>query len=135
MGVEEPLGGPAGRGVRHDRSRDLGQISLGEGVVRLAAMTAAPTDEKEQCAHPVPWQDSDILQLRKEWIQACEDLFINQTDELPPLREINHKIPLIDESKVYHHRQPKCPDAFKPALMAKVERYTKAGWWVPITAS
>ena len=23
---------------------------------------------------------------------------------------------------------------FKPALMVKIERYTKAGWWVPITA-
>ena len=65
----------------------------------------------------------------------CADSFMNQPDELPPLREINHRIPLIDKSKVYHHRQPKCPDAFKPALMDKIDCYTKAGWWVPITAS
>ena len=79
--------------------------------------------------------ESDIPRLRSEWVQECEDLFKNQLDELPPLREINHRIPLIDESKVYHHRQPKCPDAFKPALMAKIEQYTRAGWWIPITAS
>ena len=103
-------------------SGDLDQISLGEGAVRLAVMTTTQ-------------MELDIPQLRREWVQECESLFMNQLDELPPLREINHKIPLIDESKVYHHRQPKCPDVFKPALMAKIERYTKAGWWVPITAS
>ena len=79
--------------------------------------------------------DLDIPRLRNEWVDACDGLFVNQPDELPPLREINHKIPLIDESKVYHHRQPKCPDAFKPALMAKIKRYTRAGWWMPITAT
>ena len=103
-------------------SGDLGQISLGEGAVQLTAMTATQTE-------------SDIPRLRSEWVQECENLFANQLDELPPLREINHRIPLIEESKTYHHRQPKCPDAFKPALMAKIERYTKAGWWIPITAS
>ena len=77
----------------------------------------------------------DIPRLRQEWVKVCDDLFKNQPDELPPLREINHRIPLIDETKTYHHRQPKCPDAFKPALMAKIEQYTRAGWWIPITAS
>ena len=47
--------------------------------------------------------ESDIQRLREEWSRACEDLFINQGDELPPLREINHKIPLIDEMRTYHH--------------------------------
>ena len=106
---------------------DLDKISSGEGVVRVAAMNAEPKEER--------MTDLDIPRLRNEWTQACEGLFINQPDELPPLREINHKIPLIDESKAYHHRQPKCPDAFKPALMAKIERYTRAGWWIPITAT
>ena len=63
---------------------------LGEGAVRLAVMTTTQ-------------MELDIPQLRREWVQECESLFMNQLDELPPLREINHKIPLIDESKVYHH--------------------------------
>ena len=100
---------------------DLDQISLEEGAVWLAVMTTTQ-------------MELDIPQLQREWVQECESLFMNQLDELPPLREINHKIPFIDESKVYHHWQPKCPDVFKPALMVKIERYTKAGWWVPITA-
>ena len=41
----------------------------------------------------------------------------------------------IDEAKTYHHRQPKCPDALKPALMAKIGHYMRAGWWFPITTT
>lgn len=120
---------------------DLDQVSLGEGAVRLAAMMTEPMGVEAQDYHPVPQDtetglvESDIPRLRKKWVEACEESFANQPDELPPLREINHKIPLIDESKAYHHRQPKCPDAFKPALMAKIERYTRAEWWIPVTAS
>ena len=125
----------------NETSGDLDQISLGEEVIRLAVI--ATDKDHEQDAHPASsnrstgnqWTESDIPRLWKEWIQVCADLFMNQPDELPPLREINHRIPLIDESKVYHHRQPKCPDAFKPALMDKIDHYMKAGWWVPITAS
>jgi len=118
--------------------RDLDQVSSGEGAAQLTMMTDG---KREQDNHSVPKHmdttsaESDIPRLRKEWIQTCEDMFANQLDELPPLREINHKIPLIDDTKTYHHRQPKCPDAFKPALMAKIERYTRAKWWIPITAS
>ena len=100
----------------------------------------ATDEDHEQDAHPAlsnrntgnQWIESDILWLRKEWIQVCVDLFMNQPNKLPPLREINHKIPLIDKLKVYHYWQPKCPDIFKPALMDKIDRYIKAGWWVPI---
>ena len=129
------------------RRGDLGRISLGEGdpawLATLKPVIGNGVDEQDD--HPDPDPDpkevntklteSDVPRLRREWTQTCEDLFANQPDELPPLREINHKIPLIDESKTYHHRQPKCPDAFKPALMAKIERYTRAKWWIPITAS
>ena len=78
-------------------------------MIRLAVI--ATDEDHEQDAHPAlsnrntgnQWTESDIPRLRKEWIQVCADSFMNQPDELPPLREINHRIPLIDESKVYHH--------------------------------
>ena len=50
--------------------------------------------------------------------------------ELPTLREVLHKIPLIDESKQLKHRLPKCPEAFWPKLAHKIEQYTTAGWWI-----
>ena len=49
---------------------------------------------------------------------------------LPPLREINHHIPLIDEDLVYRYHLPRCADAVKPTLMEKIQRYTNAKWWI-----
>ncbi|OBZ76509.1 Transposon Ty3-G Gag-Pol polyprotein [Grifola frondosa] len=45
--------------------------------------------------------------------------------ELPPFREINHQIPLIDPDKQYRYHLPRCPDAKKPELLEKIARYTK----------
>lgn len=118
----------------NNRRGDLDKISSGEGAVRLTMMKTTPLEVEEQ--EPSDGMtESDIPRLCEQWMRICKDLFENQPDELPPLREINHRIPLIDETKTYHHRQPKCPDAFKPALMTKLERYMRAGWWVPITAT
>ena len=121
------------------RCGDPGWISLGEGdpawLATLKPVMGNGVDEQDGYPDQTKLTESDIPRLRREWTQTCEDLFANQPDELPPLREINHKIPSTDESKTHHHRQPKRPDAFKPALMAKIERYTRAKWWIPVTAS
>ena len=129
-------------GVESSKQGDLDEISLGEGVVQITMMRVASAKAQGQKDALVHQQtkgntltEVDIPRLRQEWVRVSEDLFRNQPDELPPLREINHRILLIDETKTYHHRQPKCPDAFKPALMAKIEQYTRAGWWIPITTS
>ncbi|OCH93667.1 hypothetical protein OBBRIDRAFT_749080, partial [Obba rivulosa] len=46
---------------------------------------------------------------------------------LPPLRVINHTIPLIDKDKIYHWRPSKCPDALRPAWVEKRDAYLKTG--------
>ena len=51
--------------------------------------------------------------------------------ELPPLSEVLHEIPLVDESKQLKHRFPKSPEAFWPELARKIKQYTTAGWWIP----
>lgn len=51
-------------------------------------------------------------------------------EELPPFREINHTIPLIDEGKLYKYHLPRCPDSLKPQLLEKMARYERAGWWI-----
>jgi hypothetical protein len=50
---------------------------------------------------------------------------------LPPLREINHRIPLIDDNKWYNYYLPRCPDAMKPQFMEKLRTYVDARWWIP----
>jgi hypothetical protein len=43
-------------------------------------------------------------------------------EELPPIRGVNHHIPLIDENKKYQYHLPRCPDSMKPQLMEKIAR-------------
>ncbi|KAI0069667.1 hypothetical protein K474DRAFT_1610134, partial [Panus rudis PR-1116 ss-1] len=48
---------------------------------------------------------------------------------LPPLRAVNHTIPLKDPSKVYSWRPSKCPDALRPLWTEKHDAYLKSGRW------
>ena len=73
--------------------------------------------------------------LREKWLQTCKDIMRPPPLELPPFREINHSIPLIDPKLQHKYRLPKCPDAMKPQLLEKIERYTAAGWWQRVNTS
>jgi hypothetical protein len=75
----------------------------------------------------------DIPQLREHWGEEYADMFAGVPPEMPPLRVINHEINLIDDNKRINYRLPKCPDALREELSAKVKRYTDAGWWEPAT--
>ncbi len=72
-----------------------------------------------------------LEELRTQILKEYDDLLQPVPPGLPPFRVVNHSIPLIDEHKKYVYRLPKCPEALKPKLLEKIERYTKAGWWVP----
>ncbi|KAJ3474471.1 hypothetical protein NLI96_g12441 [Meripilus lineatus] len=65
-------------------------------------------------------------QLRKEAEDLCTDA---ERTELPPLRAVNHRIPLIDERKIYPYRPAKCPDALKKLWHEKKEKYLASGRW------
>ena len=54
---------------------------------------------------------------------------------LPPLRAINHQIPLIDENKIYPWRPSRCPEAFLPLWIEKQDAYLKTGHWEITTAT
>ena len=55
--------------------------------------------------------------------------------EFPPLRDINHTIPLIDEKKTYPWRPSKCPEAFREQWIEKRDAYLKTGRWEITSAS
>ena len=42
-----------------------------------------------------PLKKEDIPRLREEWIAKCADILSGAPERLPPLREINHQIPLV----------------------------------------
>ncbi|KAF8233778.1 hypothetical protein L208DRAFT_1225614, partial [Tricholoma matsutake] len=78
-----------------------------------------------------PLSKKDLPCLREEWKQSCQDILNGVPDKLPPLRDINHHIPLVHEKKKYNYYHPKCPDSMRKPLTEKIARYCKAGWWRP----
>ena len=69
-------------------------------------------------------------QLRKEADDLCPDT--SKTD-LPPMRAVNHTIPLIEPNKVYRFRPSKCPEAFRDQWRAKKNAYLETGRWRTVT--
>jgi hypothetical protein len=65
-------------------------------------------------------------QLKKEAEDLCLD---TSKTALPPLRKINHRIPLKDNNKVYRYRPSKCPEAFRDQWKEKKDAYIKSGRW------
>ena len=65
-------------------------------------------------------------ELRKYADPLCKE--ISETD-LPPLRVINHTIPLIDETKTYPWRPSRCPEAFRAQWVEKRDAYIRSGQW------
>ena len=74
----------------------------------------------------------------QKWLNSIQDLFMLESPQMPPLRAINHGIPLINPNLKIRHQPPKCPEPLRDKLLEKVERYLKAGWWertdIPSTA-
>ena len=64
---------------------------------------------------------SDIPQLHEEITEKYSNLLGPLPLKLPPLHEVSHGIPLIDESKELKHRLLKCPEAFHSELARKIE--------------
>jgi hypothetical protein len=65
-------------------------------------------------------------------MKSNEDIMNRAPERLPLLREVNHRIPIMDENKRYKYHSPRCLDSLKPELIEKIARYTHAGWWEPI---
>ena len=80
--------------------------------------------------HNVLMKDEEQLpDLRKNWVESAKDILSGAPNHLPPLREVNHKILIIDEEKQYSYYLPWCPDALKTQLINKIQDYKSAGWW------
>ncbi|KAF7375484.1 DNA/RNA polymerase [Mycena sanguinolenta] len=75
--------------------------------------------------------EDKLEKLREELRQYSADICLEDASKtpLPPLRAINHKIPLKDEKKTYSFRPSKCPEALKDAWHAKRDAYLESGRW------
>ena len=100
-----------------------------ETEILISAMAAAPED-----AYVPPPEDAEeaelLAKLRAAWEDKAADILTGVPHKLPPFREINHKIPLMDDNKRYNYHLPRCADALKTQLLDKIKLYKEAGWWV-----
>ena len=71
--------------------------------------------------------EEDIPRLQNQWFQDYNDILSGMVPKLPPLWEVNHRIPLIDEGKQYSYHLHRCPDVLKQQLSDKIQAYTDAG--------
>jgi hypothetical protein len=73
---------------------------------------------------------SEIDRAREELIAYAAPLCKGASETgLPPFRAINHKIPLIDEAKVYPWRPSRCPEVFRDQWAEKRDAYLRTGRW------
>ncbi|KAG6882236.1 hypothetical protein C0992_012396, partial [Termitomyces sp. T32_za158] len=82
-------------------------------------------------AKAIGLREEDIPRLRQQWQQEFADIVNGTKPELPPWREVNHEINLIDKNKQYKYHLPRCPRALQEQLRDKTNRYINAKWWEP----
>ena len=96
---------------------DVAQHLEGEGIARISSMTADIAN-------------ANLEGLRQMLQAEAKDLCIAAEDTpLPPMRAINHKIPIIDADKKYTFRPSRCPEVMKSQWMQKRDKYLKSGRW------
>ena len=82
----------------------------------------------------LPMSHPEFEKLREWWREKFENVMAPAPLEMPPLREVNHRIPLRDPEKEFWENTPRCPAAMQEALATKIDHYVKAGWWFPTSS-
>ena len=116
------------------------QVCLGFNPARVVIGSDEPLplkaglDTKLMVSMLTP-EEKQVESVREELRQYAEPLCkeMDETD-LPPLRVINHTIPLIDESVTYPWRPSRCPEAFRAQWVEKKAAYLNSGRWKITTA-
>jgi hypothetical protein len=107
-----------------------------ESMEAMHALSVIMKTEAGQGQMPLPQKnkhpslsEGDIPRLKQQWYEEFKDILQGTPDELPPLREVNHEINLIDPNKRYSYRLPTCPVPLRTQFYDKLNRYVNAGWW------
>ena len=111
------------------------QVAIGFNPSRVVIGSSEPLEMKGPEVTTITSAAADLLNqglddVRKMLRQEAEDLCPDtSTTELPPFRDVNHTIPLIDERKKYKFRPSKCPEAFRDQWRRKKDAYLETGRW------
>ena len=111
------------------------QVCIGFNPARVVvgSDSALPTKsgvDTKLMAAGISIEEQRLEDVRNKLRQYAEPLCKEmQETSLPPLRDINHTIPLIDEKMTYTWRPSRCPEAFREQWAEKREAYLKTGRW------
>ena len=111
------------------------QVAVGFNPSRVIVGSNEPMEMKGPEVTTVTSAAADLLdqgldQIREALKQAAQDLCPDTSKtELPPLRDVNHSIPLINEKAIYRYRPSKCPEAFREQWRTKKNAYLETGRW------
>jgi len=73
--------------------------------------------EKKEKVH---FSEEELNRVRKNWFNEFDDILQGTPEKLPPLREVNHEINLIDEEMKYKHHMPRCPASVRAETQEKL---------------
>jgi len=79
--------------------------------------------------------EKDLPYLRQKWYNEYQEILQGMREQLPPIREVNHEINLIDPAMRYKYHLPRCPTTLREEFHKKLNRYINAGWWKPQTTT
>ncbi|KAF8604295.1 hypothetical protein BDV93DRAFT_441186, partial [Ceratobasidium sp. AG-I] len=96
--------------------------------VKQLPLTSPLVKTISSCA--VDIHEEKLDKLRDMLKKKSEDICKGAVDTpLPPLRVINHCIPLINEGAIYSYRTSRCPEALKGQWEKKLSAYISTGQW------
>ncbi|KAJ3002682.1 hypothetical protein NUW54_g5715 [Trametes sanguinea] len=111
-------------------------LSIAVSQLRVRhAIALAPSTYTAANTGTLPLQAADVLEdhleaARRELTAYAAPICHEASDTpFPPLRAINHTIPLKDPGKIYSWRPSKCPDALRHLYIEKRDAYLKTGCW------
>ena len=116
------------------------KVSIGLNPARIIMGSDIPVPitvgkDARSLLNAVTFDDPKIVNARDELMAYADPLCrVVEETELPPLRAINHTIPLIDEKKTYTWRASKCPEIFREQWATKRDAYLRSGRWKMTTA-
>ncbi|KAJ3499851.1 hypothetical protein NLJ89_g10053 [Agrocybe chaxingu] len=100
------------------------------GVGSIQALPLERSPGTKPLVNAIRIEQAEIERARDELLEYASPLCREEDNtELPPLRAINHTIPLIDETRVYPWRPSRCPEAFRQQWAAKRDAYLRSGRW------
>ena len=111
------------------------KLLIGLNPTRVLVGSAEPTPIEGESIATVKSAAADLFEdelehLRQELRAEARDLCLDtEKAALPPLRAVNHSIPLIDENKIYSWRPSHCPEALRQIWQEKKNAYLANGRW------